>query len=694
LYILGLNCSFFSSQSRDSIELPRWWCHDSAACLIKDGNVVAAVEQERLNRIKHTTDFAGDAIAFCLEQAGIPLQSVDGIAYYFAEDHMDKMLGRLQLAKPDIRKVSAREHLLDLLEARFGHRPDSSRVSFVDHHDAHIASVHYQSGFESSLVAVLDGSGERESSTIASIVHDKVEKLYVAPESASLGHFYSKACELVGYGLFDEYKVMGLAPYGDPTRFELDLSELYELAEDGQYSVQWEPLCDEFIRKGFVPRRPGEDFAQPHADFAASLQQALERIVVHILEYWRNATGHGNLSLAGGVAHNCSMNGALLRSGLFDKVFVHPASHDAGAALGAALSLWGRRGGSLNSSVGPVRHAFWGPGIGSPEEVMTQLGQWEAVVEYHRSTDLTADTARLLSEGEVVGWVQGRSEFGPRALGNRSILADPRPERNKDRINQIVKKREGYRPFAPAVKADSVATYFEVPDSAPNLDFMSFALKAKPSTAAVLGAVVHVDGTARVQAVDADVNPRFWDLIDEFEKLTGIPALVNTSFNNNAEPIVQSVEDALVCLLTTGLDAVVIGDWIVRRRGDADTALLSYRPRLRPDCRLESSLHRPTGSGPRQRFEVRKAHGEGKRVEVSATVFAALADMDGTRVLSDLLPKENAADVLATVTYLWSERFLSMRPRQADDRESGGENEPTPTAEPPRPDPRGVRRKA
>ena len=312
------------------------------------------------------------------------------------------------------------------------------------------------------------------------------------------------------------------------------------------------------------PRRQHEPFAQIDRDAAASLQETLETIVLHVLAHHRAATGLRHLCLAGGVAHNCSMNGQILRSGLFGRVFVQPVAHDAGAALGAAQHAAFRHGQSGRTRE-PLTHVYLGPDLPPPTGIEAVLSRWRHFLDFTREDDICRRAATLIAEGRVIGWVQGRSEFGPRALGNRSILADPRPARNKDRINAMVKKREGYRPFAPSVLRENAHLYFEIREDE-EFPFMIFVVGVRPEMRELLGAVTHVDGTARIHTVTRGTNDRYWRLIDSFRDLTGVPILLNTSFNNNAEPIVDSATDAIVTYLTTGLDDLVIGDYLVRKK--------------------------------------------------------------------------------------------------------------------------------
>jgi carbamoyltransferase len=397
----------------------------------------------------------------------------------------------------------------------------------------------------------------------------------------------------------------------------------------------------------------------------------LERIVLHMLSYYRQSTGSRNLCLAGGVFHNCSLNGAVLYSGLFDKVFVQPASHDAGGAYGAALDVAVERGEQLDRR--RWSHLYFGTDIASGDKLERSLEQWGDFVEIERLNDPAERAAQLLADGSVIGWAQDRAEFGPRALGNRSILADPRPASNKDRINSMVKKREEFRPFAPAVLVERLRDYFEVPADYEEFPFMIFVLKVRPEWRAVLGAITHVDGTARVQTVSQHVNPRFWNLIRAFEACTGVPILLNTSFNNNAEPIVDSPDEAIACYLTTGLDVVIVGDYLLRRKAAriSDESFGRLAPRLPVHERLVSAqqLHAETRTYVRTYVvqNTRRPPAGLPEAHVSRAVYRVLECADGRRSVADLSGDAGVADADTPALYaelqrLWARRVVTFSP--------------------------------
>jgi carbamoyltransferase len=646
-------------------DLPNVFTHDGAAVIVEDGEVIAAVEEERLNRLKHSNKFPVQAIQFCLDRAGARLSEVDRIAFYATEEYANALLARLHLSRPDMaRRLDARTVMHELLQRQSGEPLDVGRLSFVRHHRAHAMSAFAMSGFDRSLVLAIDGYGDFLSGLLAvGDEHGLTERL-TYPQRKSLGVFYLEVIQFIGYTSFDEYKVMGLAPYGDPARYRDVLQRLYELGPDGDYDVRLDRVVPELLRC-VEPRKRGQPFGDHHKDLAAALQEALERIVLHVLRHQRAVTGERRLCLAGGVAHNCTMNGHVLASGLFDDVFVQPAAHDAGCALGAALLA--AEDAAVARRHRPLRHVYWGPDIGSDGKVSSVLDAWDGFVRVERPGDLARRTAQLLASGAVVGWVQGRSEFGPRALGNRSILADPRPAANKDRINAMVKKREGYRPFAPSVLEEDARDYFDVPGQVEALPFMIFVVPVREDKRALLGATTHVDGTARVHTVSRDTNPRYWELIKAFKDLTGVPVVLNTSFNNNAEPIVDSVEDAVVTFLTTDIDHLVVGDCLVTKRAVSWADRLSLDVWLRPYARLEQTKGFVAPDRVGVTCEARTTADRRLRWPISRRLYDVLVTLEAPTPLGELLaragvPTEEYPDVVAELDELWAQRLVTLRP--------------------------------
>jgi carbamoyltransferase len=565
-----------------------------------------------------------------------------------------------------------------MLQERFGGDSVAAKMTFCSHHIAHAQSAFLLSGFPSSLVVCLDGGGENAPGPDLSglIGHFDGERFSVLcehrAEERSIGLWYRTAMALLGYRLFDEYKVMGLAPYGRRETFEELASTWYRLLPEGEFSLASSDPMKFFLGAqsyGLVEqaRRRGEPLTQTHKDLACALQQSVEKVIVHVVTHFREKTGERSLCLAGGVAQNSSANGRLLYSGLFDRIFVQPAAYDAGGALGAALhaTIDARR---IRPS--RLRHVFLGTdATADARGVLAELESWSPLIQFEAvGDDLERRTAGLLAEGKVVGWVQGRSEFGPRALGNRSIVADPRPAGNKDRINAMIKKREGYRPFAPSVLEEQADRFFELPDRETDLGFMTFVVRVKEAQRGLLGATTHVDGTARVQTVSAGANPRFHRLIAEFGRLTGVPVLLNTSFNNHAEPIVESARDAVVGFLTTGLDALAIGRCLVYAKVDLASNPLPCL-RLRVSMRPSRRLVRTFGCGPgapRSAIEV-AAPVKDPPISCSDAMFGILSSVPlGRTVLSISeglgIPPSMHRDIAKEAFDLWQRRAIDLHP--------------------------------
>jgi carbamoyltransferase len=550
---------------REGDEVSGFGFHDAAAVLIRDGTVLAAIEEERLDRVKHSNLFPARAIRYCLDQAGVTLEDIDAIATDSSEDFYEFLTLHDLVNDPRLKRLSGRDLIASAFCREF--KVDvSSKLRFCKHHFAHLCSAWYPSSFSEALVVCFDGDGDGFSGLIANCRGDQIKILRNLPEANSLGNFYTAQIGVLGYQRFDEYKVMGLAPYGNPKTFEGLFRRMVELQPEGRFTIMPEaPRLLLMKQSGLVGhfRAKGEPFTQTHKDFAAALQATLECVALHVVDWFQKQTGARYLCFSGGVAHNCTLNGTLLRSGRFKEIYVQPAAHDAGNALGAALATAREAG---MSTVRPVLpHLFLGPDVGCDEQNEIELRRWQPLINLEHVENASETAAQLLAEGQVICWVQGRSEFGPRALGNRSILADPRPAENKRIINAMVKKREEYRPFAPSVIEERLRDYFEVPEGTDRVPFMIIVLPVRPEKRELLGAVTHVDGSARVQSVSRSDNPRYHALIEAFGRRTGVPIVLNTSANNNAEPIVDSARDAVVLFLTTGVHALVIGNWLVRK---------------------------------------------------------------------------------------------------------------------------------
>jgi carbamoyltransferase len=576
-------------------EVSGYGFHDAAAVLIRDGAVVAAIEEERLNRVKHSNVFPARAIRYCLAYAGVTLNDLDAIVTDSSEDFYEFLVLYELVHDPLLKRLSGRELIATAFRREFG-ADVSGRLRFCKHHFAHLCSAWYPSGFSEALVVCLDGDGDGLSGLIAHCHGDQIKILRNLPEAYSLGNFYTAQIGVLGYQRFDEYKVMGLAPYGSPKTFEPLFRHMFDLQPEGRFTIVSDAQRIALLKQAGLAshfRAKGEPFTQVHMDFAAALQATLECITSHVVNWFQKQTGARSLCLSGGVAHNCTLNGVLLRSGHFKQIYIQPAAHDAGNALGAALATTHEAGVPIARPTLP--NLFLGTNIDTDEHTERELYRWQPLISIQRVENASEIAAELLSQGMVISWVQGRSEFGPRALGNRSILADPRPAENKHIINAMVKKREAYRPFAPSVIEERLRDYFEVPDGTERVPFMIIVLPVRAEMRELLGAVTHIDGSARVQSVSRSDNPRYHALIEAFGRRTGVPIVLNTSANNNAEPIVDSVRDAIVMFLTTGVQALVVGDWLVRKVDEpaCHPAFLS----LVPDLSCTRKLVRRTAAG-------------------------------------------------------------------------------------------------
>lgn len=648
--------------------------HDAAAVLLEDDRIVAAVEEERLDRIKHSNFFPREAVAWCLREAGVGLEQVDAVAFNVSEPAAG-LLARHSSADPHRPVVTAEQLFAAPFQECFG-VDVSSRVCFVHHHVAHAMSAVVPSGFEESLVLTIDGDGDGLSGAVFTSRGRELNMLKKFAPGQSLGNWYRRMMAFAGYNRFDEYKLMGLAPYGDPARFEELFRGVYKLLPEGDYtfssggSADYNSAAELKRMEGMglmaQARKSGQPFEQVHRDFAAALQHHLERIVLHVLEHHRRATGQERLCLAGGVAHNCTLNGRILYSGMFREIYVQPAAHDAGGALGAAWAV-----ARTQPSRERLPSLLLGPVATRDERELEQVAQaYDALVSSEPVEDIEARVADLLASGEVVAWVQGRAEFGPRALGNRSILADPRPAENRDRINRLIKQREGYRPFAPSVVEERAGDYFVLGEGQRAFPFMVVVLEVRPEHRALLGAVTHVDGTARVQTVSQEQNPRYHRLLRLFEERTGLPVLLNTSFNNNVEPIVTTAEEALTTLLTTELSYVAVGNRLFRKRAFAPAeAALGLVPGLDRSHKLVRRAE-PSPEGWRWMHAIESTaspfFGEAS-APVSKALYQALNLADGTRTLGALLDAVGAEpqkrESLGREAFeLWARRVLMLRP--------------------------------
>jgi carbamoyltransferase len=569
---------------------------DSAAAIVRDGKLIAAAEEERFRRIKHWAGFPSQAVAYCLREAGVRLSDVNRVAFnQDSRANLGRKIAYFLTQRPNINLVlsrirnrRARAGLRTLLEQAFPGENVRAQLHPVEHHLAHLSSAFHVCPFEQAAIASIDGFGDFSSAAWGAASASEITTSGRVYFPHSLGIFYQALTQYLGFPHYgDEYKVMGLAPYGRPAfldamrnvvhllpggGFELDLTFFRHHSEDISY--QWAHGSPEFgdlfspaLEKLLGPRRqPTEPLEDRHRDIARSAQAMYEEAFIHILRVLHERCGLTDLALAGGCAMNSVANGKVRRVTPFRRVYVQAAAGDAGGAIGAAFTVWHKLGGKRSFR---MDHAYWGPAFGAADIAR--------VVDRHRSklsatgcsideisdeTVLCHRTAAAIADGKVVGWFQGRMEWGPRALGNRSILCDPRRGDMKALLNAKIKRRESFRPFAPSVLEDSVGEWFEEDDAVP---FMMQVFQIREDKRNLIPAVTHVDGSGRLQTVSADTNPRYHRLIENFSALTGIPMVLNTSFNEN-EPVVCRPEEALDCFLRTKMDLLVIGDTVISRQ--------------------------------------------------------------------------------------------------------------------------------
>lgn len=556
---------------------------DAAAALVSDGRIVAAAEEERFVRQKHVTALPVHAIRYCLREAGLTLRDVDAIAVpwkYWLVGRRAWLALTAMVRSPQLFRVKGTRSLervsrewMELFRlsreltqrvGAVGHRP-----VFLDHHLCHAASSFLVSPFERSAILVVDGASEADTTLMAMGEGTEITVLDRTPLPHSLGQFYAAMTAFLGFRPdHDEYIVMGLAASGEPTFAAALRREIVRLLPHGRFELNTRLLdfhlaraglfMEDFVRLFGSPRQSSDELTQRHRDLAASAQLVLEEVLLHLGRHLRTRTGAESLCLAGGVAYNCVANGRLRAELGFKRVYVPPAAGDSGAALGAALWWTARRGGRNNRPQMPS--AYWGPQF-EEDLCRAALERERLVAEPLSDGQLYERVATELARGRLVFWFQGRMEWGPRALGNRSLLADPRREDMRELINSKVKCREPFRPFAPSVLDERAQEFFDLPTASP---FMQFTVRVKASAKGIIPAVTHVDGTARVQTVTREANPRFYDLLATFGRLTGVPVLLNTSFNVQ-EPIVCSPDDAVRCFLRTQVEWLVLGNLLVKQ---------------------------------------------------------------------------------------------------------------------------------
>ena len=573
---------------------------DSSACLLREGVLVAAVEEERFKRIKHWAGFPSESIRFCLAEAGISLAQVDHVALnQDGKANLGRKFAYTMTKRPDIsmvldrlRNKRERAGVAEHLAAAFSSDVFKGKVHHVEHHLTHMSSAFHVSPFDEAVVVSVDGFGDFASAAwgvgrgTQIVVEDKVYFPH------SLGIFYQALTQFIGFPHYgDEYKVMGLAPYGKPVYLE-QMRNIVLLQSDGSFKLnldyfrhhkekveyEWEngspsvgtlfsPELEGLLSSA---RQPGEALEQHHKDIAHSVQAMYEEAFFHLLNTLHARHKLGAVAIAGGCGMNSVANGKVRLRTPFKHVYVQSASGDAGGAIGAAMMVWHQVGGVAAQKRGPVHdHAFWGPAYSDAQIQAVLESKHEEIAtagcvvdQFTDLPELYRQTAARVAEGQVVGWFQGRLEWGPRALGNRSIIGDPRRADMKDILNLKIKRRESFRPFAPSVLREAVPDWFEQDDDVP---FMMQVYQIRAEKRVQIPAVTHMDGSGRLQTVYEHTNPRYHGLITAFKDLTGVPMVLNTSFNEN-EPVVCTPTEALDCFLRTKMDILVMGDWLVKRK--------------------------------------------------------------------------------------------------------------------------------
>lgn len=560
-HVLGLSCFY----------------HDSAAALLRDGVVIAACQEERLSRKKHDSGFPSKAVKYVLGEAGIGPEQLDAVGFYDKPLlKFERMLSTYVATFPrsfnSFRKAMPlwiHEKLWMPSLIRKELRPYKGPILFAEHHMSHAASAFLVSPFEEAAILTVDGVGEWATASFGVGRGSDITLFKEIRFPHSLGLLYSAFTYYLGFKVNSaEYKVMGLAPYGKPVHFDRIMSEMVRLNDDGSFKLNMKyfsydygltmtnGLFSEFF--GGPPRKPETWMTEREFDIAASVQKVCEEIVLRMARYIHRETGLDRLCMAGGVALNCVANGRVIRETPMKQLFVQPAAGDAGGAVGVAHYLY-------NTIEKQPRGPAWSNAYLGPEYTDEEIARYlEAHAIPHRRLPraaLLAETARLLSEGNVIGWFQGRMEFGPRALGGRSILADPRDPKMRDTLNMKIKFREGFRPFAPSVLADKAAEWFDIDVESPYMLLVAQVREGKR----VIPSVTHVDGSARLQTVTREQSPLYYDLIAEFEKVTGVPIVINTSFNVRGEPIVCTPHDAYLCFMRTNMDQLVMGSFLLEK---------------------------------------------------------------------------------------------------------------------------------
>ncbi len=570
MIILGISCFY----------------HDAAAAIVRDGNLLAAAQEERFTRKKHDQEFPRNAIDFCLEYARIQVEDIDYVAFYDKpfvkfDRILQTYIATWPKGLPSFLKAMPLwiKQKIWIPQTIRNEMDYDGSILFAEHHISHAASAFLVSPFEEAAILTTDGVGEWDTTTYGVGRGTDITILKSIGFPHSLGLFYSAFTYYLGFKVNSaEYKVMGLAPYGEPRFYDLIMRNLVNVSEDGSFNLNMRYFTYEHGLRmtgkkinslfGQPVREPESALTQFHKDVAASLQKVTDTIMVRMARHVERETGMKNLCMAGGVALNCVSNSRILEETSFHDVFVQPAAGDAGGAVGAAFYIYNTILG--NRRVYRMNHIFLGPEY-SDDQIETLLREKNMNSRRLSRKELLEETSRLIAGQKVVGWFQGRMEFGPRALGNRSIIADARNPKNQSVVNLKIKFRESFRPFAPAVLEERMPEYFDFDRPAP---FMLFVANVRPEKR-VIPAVTHLDGSARLQTVSREQNALFYDLISEFDRQTGCPVIINTSFNVRGEPIVRTPQEALRCFMRTEMDCLVMGSFIIDKKN-----LGAYRAEL------------------------------------------------------------------------------------------------------------------
>jgi carbamoyltransferase len=552
--------------------------HDAAAALLRDGQIVAAAQEERFTRKKHDSDFPLRAVKYALKEGGIGPGDLDAVAFYDKplikfERMLSTYVATFPRSFPSFSKaipVWLKEKLWVPSIIRRELKPYAGPILFTEHHTSHAASAFLVSPFEEAAILTVDGVGEWATASYGVGRGTDITLFKELHFPHSLGLLYSAFTYYLGFKVNSaEYKVMGLAPYGKPVHFDRIMKEMVHLRDDGSFKLDMKYFAydyglrmtnarfDEFF--GGPPRKPEAWMSEREFDIAASVQKVCEEIVLTMARHLHKQTGLTKLCMAGGVALNCVANGRVIKETPFKELFVQPAAGDAGGAVGAAHYVYNTLG---KQARGPAwNHAYLGPAY-SDADIQEYLDGHKAPYRLLSDNEVAAATAKLIADGNVVGWFQGRMEFGPRALGGRSILADPRDPKMRDTLNMKIKFREGFRPFAPSCLADKCSEWFDIDCDSPYMLLVAPVREHKRT----IPAVTHVDFSARIQTVTHEQSPLYYDLIAAFERLTGVPVVINTSFNVRGEPIVCTPHDAYLCFMRTNMDHLVLGHYLLDKK--------------------------------------------------------------------------------------------------------------------------------